>query len=363
MYTDAVPPALPESPYTVRGPVIMVALSRLVLDSTPRLNGQDTEHARLLAEMDATLPPILIQRHTMRVIDGAHRVLAARLNGNEAIAAQFYDGDDDDAFVVSVERNVAHGMPLTRADRQAAAARIVKSHPHWSDRSIASRIGLSDRTVRAIRSTAGVPRSNHRLGRDGRVRPLSAADGRRRASQILSEQPGTPLRKVADAAGVSLATAHDVRQRMRRGDDPVPTRRNRAGRAAEPSLPHPGGAASENMGLRLMLHRLAKDPSLKYTDSGRSLLRWLHSHAMEDKDWAPLLDTIPDHCRRPIANIARSIAGGWQDFAAGLENGLETSSPYPHRLAERSRSRVSEMTLRPRRNIISACRGPRPVQY
>jgi len=300
----------------------MVRITSLVLDASPRLNGEDTEHIRRLAETDATLPPILVHLGTMQVIDGVHRVRAAQMNGEETIAAYFYDGDDNAAFVISVERNIAHGMPLTLADRQAAAGRIISAYPQWSDRAIAARTGLSDRTVRAIRSTANLPQSNGRIGLDGRVRPLSTAEGRRRASEILAREPATPLRRVAHAAGVSLATAHDVRQRMQRGADPVPGQ----GAATRPGRP-PDRPRTESRSapppdpsyLALLLCRLMKDPSLKYTDSGRSFLHWLDSHAIVNKDWESFLDSVPDHCRPSVANVARNVAGNWRDFARELE--------------------------------------------
>lgn len=320
-------------------PATMVPISTLVLGSSPRLDGQDQEHVHRLAETGAELPPILVQRRTMQVIDGTHRVRAAQLNGRDTIAVQFYDGEDDDAFVISVERNIMHGMPLTRADRRAAAARIIKSHPHWSDRAIAARTGLSDRSVRAIRSTADFPHSNGqqqlnsqlengqqadcRLGLDGRIRPLSTAEGRRRASEIITNEPGMPLRKVAEAAGVSLSTAHDVRQRMQRGLDPVPNKRDSVSGQSRPatlSKPSWNAQSAETDCLGSMLSCLTKDPSLKYTESGRSFLRWLNVHAIDNKDWEPFLVNLPDHCRHSIASIARGVAGKWQEFAREVEN-------------------------------------------
>jgi ParB-like chromosome segregation protein Spo0J len=310
----------------------MVSISTLALGCSPRLNGEDSEHTLRLAETEETLPPILVHRSTMQVIDGAHRVRAAQLNGEDSIAAYFYEGDCDTAFVVAVERNMAHGLPLSTADRQAAARRIISTHPQWSDRAIAARTGLSARTVRAIRSTADLPQSNERLGRDGRLRPLTAADGRRRASEILAREPATPLRKVARAAGVSLATAHDVRQRLQRGLDPVPG----AGRAtAEPdratrpradqrSVPTP-----DPMYLTLLLRRLVRDPSLKYTDAGRSFLHWLDAHVITNKDWAPFAETVPPHGRHAVADIARRVACNWHDFAKELERLERLERPRP----------------------------------
>src|SRR5262249_14449183 len=138
---------------------------------------------RMLAEVHEDTPPIVVHRKTMRVIDGMHRLRAAVLRGADTIAVRFFDGSEQDAFVLAVELNHAHGLPLSQADRGAAAARIVRSHPHWSDRMIASRTGLSAKTVGGIRARASVeiPQSHARIGRDGRVRPVTTADARRQA--------------------------------------------------------------------------------------------------------------------------------------------------------------------------------------
>ncbi|HEX9335644.1 MAG TPA: streptomycin biosynthesis protein, partial [Pseudonocardiaceae bacterium] len=204
----------------------MVTIDTLMLTDSPRLAGENTEHTRRLADSDDYLPPILVHRPTGWVIDGAHRVRAAILRGQTRIAAQFFDGPMDAAFVLAVRGNIAHGLPLSPADRRAAAERIVRSHPRWSDRAIAAATGLSDKTVRAIRrrSTSETPQLNTRVGRDGRVRPLNAANGRRLAAELIAERPDAGLREIASAAGISLATAHDVRIRLQRGEDPVPAR-------------------------------------------------------------------------------------------------------------------------------------------
>lgn len=322
-------------------PVVMIEVSALSVDGSPRLQGEDTAHTRLLAETDATLPPILVHRATMRVIDGVHRVRAAQIKGEPTIAGQFYDGGEDVAFVLAVERNVAHGLPLSTADRKAAAARIITSHPNWSDRAIAASTGLSDRTVRMIRqrSTAEASRSNtradrsgrvERIGRDGRARPMNSTEGRHRASQIIAEQPTASLRTVAKAAGVSLGTAHDVRERMRRGCDPVPASQRVAASAARLAPQRklnrsvPGSSSRD---LRSMLDILRNDPSLKFTDVGRHMLRWLCSRAIGPKDWEPLLDKIPAHCTKMIAELARSSADAWQEFARELEQRDRLAQP------------------------------------
>jgi hypothetical protein len=125
--------------------------------------------------LPADLPPILVHRATMRVIDGMHRLRAATLRGDREIAVRFFDGDAGSAFVRAVVANVYNGLPLSRSDRAAAAARIVATHPHWSDRAVATATGLAPATVAAVRrrATDQTERSNgggdSRLPAGGRV--------------------------------------------------------------------------------------------------------------------------------------------------------------------------------------------------
>src|SRR6266700_1793568 len=149
-----------------------VSIETLSLEGSPRLAGVNQNHVARLAEIDTPLPPILVHRRTMRVIDGMHRLRVAELKGRDQIAVEFFDGDDQEAFLLSVKQNVTHGLPLSLADRKAAAARILGWNREFSDSSIAAMTGLSDKTVAAVRkrSTSDIPRLNARIGRDGRSR-------------------------------------------------------------------------------------------------------------------------------------------------------------------------------------------------
>ena len=55
-----------------------------------------------IAELGDKLPPIIVNSATMRVVDGMHRLAAAALNGCQEISVRFYDGTDDETFVVAV---------------------------------------------------------------------------------------------------------------------------------------------------------------------------------------------------------------------------------------------------------------------
>src|SRR4051794_13870261 len=90
-----------------------VPLAALQPADSPRQSGEDDEHIRVLAESATRLPPIIVHRATMRVIDGMHRVGAAQLRGDETIEARFFDGTSQEAFILAVRSNITHGRPLS----------------------------------------------------------------------------------------------------------------------------------------------------------------------------------------------------------------------------------------------------------
>lgn len=312
----------------------IVPIDSLIAADSPRLAGIDEEHIHRLAEMETTLPPILVHHDTMRVIDGMHRLRAAALTGKKEIQVEFFDGSEEEAFIHAVKANIVHGLPLTLADRRAAAARILSTHPHLSDRAIGSYTGLAHKTVSAIRGRSSGENSqlSTRIGADGRVRPLSSEEGRRRAAEIITERPTASLREVAATAGISVGTAHDVRQRIRRGESPV--------RSISPSLEqrneertfsHPGPASisqadkrprtpeKADFNAQTLLQSLARDPALKQTDAGRELLRWLHTHVIDSGEWDPLLGAIPAYRLKSLAKLALQCGDVWYQFAHELE--------------------------------------------
>jgi ParB-like chromosome segregation protein Spo0J len=295
---------------------------------SPRLDGQNEAHIARLAEVDTPLPPILIDRRSMRVIDGTHRLMAAVLKGRATIDVEFFDGTEADAFLRAVEANVAHGFPLSLADRRAAAVRIIVSHSHMSDRAIAEAAGLGRTTVAAIRrssaDTAAQPST--RIGKDGKVRPVSGAAGRQRAAALIAEHPQVSLREVARGAGISLATASDVRKRLENGADPVPTRSvsvvARNGSAGlDQAARHPAGpcepAAPRNPAP--VLEKLLRDPSLRYSETGRQLLCLLRYNAVAARKWSDMIASIPPHCGALVGQLAGQYAQMWVEVAQVLD--------------------------------------------
>lgn len=324
----------------IDGDVVTVPLLSLRPGESPRLNGEDKSHIARLAESDAPLPPILVHRPTMRVIDGTHRLMAASLQGRETIDVVFFDGSEAEVFLRAVQENVTHGLPLTQADRRAAAERIIASHPHMSDRAIGESAGLAAKTVAAIRrcSTDHLSASNARVGRDGRVRPLDSGEGRRRAAELLLARPEASLRDVARGAGISPATVLDVRKRLQRGEPPVPVK------AVATDLAVPGAPARVALADRTVssarivpppqaanpavtVQKLLRDPSLRSNEQGRSMLRLLLTNATGAEHLGRLVDAVPPHCAGVIVQVARHYGEMWLDFARELDGRVKIIDP------------------------------------
>ncbi|MGK5500313.1 hypothetical protein [Streptomyces sp. URMC 125] len=287
----------------------------------------------------------------MTVIDGAHRLRVSELLGADHIAARFFDGDQADARLLAVAANIAHGRPLSTADRSAAAMRIFAAHPQWSDRAVAAVAGLSPKKIARLRKELVLPQSDSRVGRDGRVRPIDSARRRERAGELILSNPDLSLRQIAAEVGLAPATVADVRDRVRRGESPVPNGvRGRSPRPPETTRhpAHPAQPAAVQVvssripatraladeippglalkDVRKITGMLARDPSLRHNTSGRSLLRLLDVCALITLDRKKITDTVPAHCKESVAQLAREYSGMWKWLAEDLVRQVEEMS-------------------------------------
>ncbi|MFG3721492.1 ParB/RepB/Spo0J family partition protein [Streptomyces massasporeus] len=305
--------------------ITQVPISRITVAGSLRTVGEDPRHIDALAEVCSELPPIVIHRKTMTVIDGVHRLRAVENSGATHISAVLFNGDEREAFVLAVKLNSNHGLPLSLADRKAAALHMLADFPEWSNRRLAGVVGLSDKTVATLRRRSGAELPHPtavRLGRDGVAYPLAAAEGRGRALVYLAAHPDASAQEVARAAGISLTTAKDARKRARAlpGEPPpaqrpgdAPVRETGAGHPALVKRPKAGSAD-----LSLAVRRLRADPSLRFTEVGRKLLRTLDPSATQPHDWAAMASSVPIHCAPLIAELARHHAQSWQLLAESL---------------------------------------------
>src|SRR5258708_35208600 len=83
-----------------------------------RIGGLNEDHVAALAEVGEGWPPIIVTEDGM-VIDGHHRVAAARLLGWDRIPALVFRGSRADAYVEAGRSNISHGMPVTLAEPRA----------------------------------------------------------------------------------------------------------------------------------------------------------------------------------------------------------------------------------------------------
>lgn len=111
----------------------------------------DERHVARLAEMLERCPPITVGADGV-LVDGAHRLEAARLRGWETIAAIVVpQSSRAEVLLAAVRANSRHGLPLTRAERWAVVAELLLLEKELSDRAIAEACGVA-RSVAAARS-------------------------------------------------------------------------------------------------------------------------------------------------------------------------------------------------------------------
>lgn len=328
-------------PKLERLPTGRVPVSSLTASDSPRCS-ESLEHAKRLAESEDSLPPIVVNRATMRVIDGMHRLRAALLRGENEIDVRFFDGDEAISFVLSVNENIRHGLPLSLADRKSAAVRIFDSYPEWSDRMIATVTGLSAKTVCTIRhdlaENKSAETSDVTVGMDGRVRPRDREHRRELARKLMIADPDASLRAIARQAGISPETARVVRKRLHNvgqgtpgngqgtpAEEPNQTRADDTRKEpARRSLTALGDSAATPPD-GLAIKSLWGDPAFRSTNEGRSLLRMLAAYDALRLHGDQLVEKIPEHCLVRAERAALACAAQWRAFAGSI-------AEYHHRM-------------------------------
>ena len=302
--------------------VVEIPIDELNLGPSMRDRGIDPAHVATLAEVPASWPPILVNRSDGSIVDGQHRVLAAKQLGLRRVLGVWFDGTPEEGYLEFVRRNVAHGLPLTLVERRRAARRILGSRPEFSDRGIGALCGLSPRTVARLREEAGTDaaRTNGahhpkgRVGRDGRVRPIDPAAVRKQIAEEIVRQPDASLRKIASAVGASPETVRSVRNEMR---------------TVTCSTPGDAHAAGESLAtVRAILAGSRKAPIVDacrddraFTDreDGQRFVDWLNSTSVEPGDLWRYVESVPLSRVYVIADEARRRAEFWTRFAMAVE--------------------------------------------
>lgn len=175
-------------------------------------------HVALLAEVLDDCPPIVVTADRT-VVDGAHRFEAALSLGRTFIPARTIDlPSREDVLLEAVRANTAHGLPLTRQERQNAVELLLHIRPELSDRTLAEVCGVSRALVGALRKrqtqSSGGPDGhlNKRVGADGKQYPATHEANRSLAAALVRTNPDLSVRALAERLGVSVGTAQRYRQ-------------------------------------------------------------------------------------------------------------------------------------------------------
>lgn len=324
-----VTPVFDERP--VDGLVVLLPLADLRPGPSLRDGGINPTHVDTLVQLEGRWPPILVSSRDHSVIDGHHRVAAAKALGQVEVSCVLFDGTPDDAYLESVRRNVVHGLPLTLKERERAAAHIVQRYGRWSDRRIAELCALSPTTIARVRHAAAARstsrpseatgQSGSRIGRDGRVRPVDPTPLRSRIVTALHANPDASLRVLASKVGASPETVRRVRQRMAEGSGP--------GKEKRVPATNPGGRSRDVKDMTPAMELLAEDfedtnalswtadPAVLSTRAGTAFARWLARTRISD--WRKHVAAVPLSRVYEVADEARQRSAYWQQFAVALE--------------------------------------------
>jgi len=124
------------------------------------------------------MPPIKVYevKNVGRLlVDGFHRLTAAKKANLEYIDAVLEYGSYDDAEWAAANANLTHGKALNRKERRKVAALYLKRYPERSDSWIAEDVGLSDKTVAEVRreleEKSLIPMLDQFKTKDGRTYP------------------------------------------------------------------------------------------------------------------------------------------------------------------------------------------------
>lgn len=299
-----------------------------------RVGGLDADRlAALAAEVD-TWPPVVAYRPDLTVIDGAHRVEAARRLGIGQVAVRWFEGTRAEALIASVTLNDEAGTPVGATDREAVLVELMSELPQWSDRRIAAAVGSSPKTVARLRRRAACTgeTESKRVGRDGRLRPVRSGSTHEAIADALHRRPHASLRAIAAEIGVSPETVRSVRHRLNG------TAAASVASATTPSplaAPIPDPLRGVETGLAEVdeadesdadefdtgegtVAPWRRDRALESAEHGDDFLGWFETTTVEGDHRTRGLD-VPMSRVYEIADEARRRAQWWLSFATTLE--------------------------------------------
>jgi hypothetical protein len=178
----------------------------------------DDEAVESYAEILDSLPPVLLMYDptTLKhwVVDGGHRLTAAKLKKRTKIQANVKAGSYLDAFKEAARVNAANPVRVTNADKRHRVE-VAMTHPEmskWSNRRIAEACGVAHDTVNRLRPESQLDESSSSatVGRDGKARkppkPRKSKPSGNSAPQPEASTPPTPASQPVDSSPESNVT-------------------------------------------------------------------------------------------------------------------------------------------------------------
>lgn len=300
-----------------------VPICDLAVGPSQRERGIDPAHVAALAEVAESWPPILVKRSDGTVIDGQHRVAAAKQLGLSELRVTWFDGSREECYLEFVRSNVSHGLPLTLPERRRAARRFVSSCPDLSDRGVAAACGLSPRTVARLREETSAERldtraargERRRVGLDGRVRPIDPTATRVRIAREIARQPDASLRTIASAVGASPETVRSVRNELRA----ISTSDELGAETTSDPAATVLGLLSRPSGSRVGA-TCRDDRAFTDREDGQQFVEWFGATSVEQSDLWQYVEAVPLSRVYEIADEARRRAKFWSGFAGAVES-------------------------------------------
>ncbi len=173
----------------------------------------DADHVRRLAAVLERCPPVVVTT-SGGLVDGEHRVEAARSRGWTHIAAVRVDCPDEQVLALALELNTTASLPLSRSERRAAVKVQLELHPGWSDRRTAALCGVSPATAKAVRGEVSGAQSGQvkRTGADGKSYPAAGPGRRRMADAYVRLHPTATIRELREVTGASVGSVSSWRR-------------------------------------------------------------------------------------------------------------------------------------------------------
>ncbi len=150
------------------------------IQSRASINDEVVEEYASLIGAGTVFPPIRIIRDpdgTLRVVDGFHRLMAAKLAGVEEIKAEIIPGDRKMATESALRANIVHGLRRSNADKRHAVRLALSEFSDLTSRTVAEMCGVGNHLVDEVRremtegGQLGESPNSNRKGKDNKSYP------------------------------------------------------------------------------------------------------------------------------------------------------------------------------------------------